>query len=76
MTVIQRHPIGDMTAEAILDEFVADAAAWQATPLERLIRGLNRVHHLRRLPDIEDAYILLLDRVQATTGLRRLPITR
>jgi hypothetical protein len=74
MPVSRRHPIGDMTAEAILDEFVADTAAFRAPPLRRFVAGMVRVADLRHLPSPDDAYEVFLDRVQETTGLRRLPI--
>lgn len=76
MNSLIRHPVGDMSADAIMDEFTADAAGWQATPLPRFVAGLERVARLRHLGSPEDAYQQLLDRVQETTGSRKLPITR
>lgn len=76
MNSLIRHPIGDMTADAIMDEFAADAAGWQATPVPRFVAGLERVATLRRYSSAEDAFQKLLDRVQTETGSRRLPLTR
>ncbi len=73
--ITQRHPIGDMDAESILREFTQDAIRFEATPLPRFVEGMVRVARVRGLGDTEDAYQLLLDRVEQLTGRRALPMT-